>query len=243
MTSRRTFLAALAATLASPRFSSGVDAVPALLDHLLLGCGDLDRGIAFVEEHLGVRAAFGGVHPGRGTQNALLSLGARHYLEIIAPDPKQAGPNASQGSRAESAVRRLRELNEPRLVGWAAHPGNLEEFAARLRRAGVAFDGPWPGSRQRPDGRLLQWKALALADDRGGVLPFFIEWSAHSMHPSEDAPHGAKLTQFSIAGPVPSDLASVSKSLNLDVTIEKSEEPQLRASFAGHSGNVMNVTS
>lgn len=233
MISRRTFLA-VAAVVGSPRFSWGADAVPVLLDHILLGCNDLERGIAFVEERLGVRATFGGVHPGRGTQNALLSLGTRQYLEIIAPDPKQAGANPADG---------LRELNEPRLVGWAAHPGNLDEFATRLHRAGIAFRDPSPGSRRRPDGRVLQWRTLALADDHGGVLPFFIEWSAESIHPSEDAPHGAKLTQFRIAGPGPSGLARICKTLNLEVEIEESEKAQLRARFAGLSGKVLIATS
>src|SRR4029077_9747781 len=120
-----------------------VDQVPAMLDHILLGCNDLQRGIDFVEQHTGVRAAFGGVHPGRGTQNALLSLGTRRYLEIIAPDLQQnsAGELASM----------LKKLTEPRLVGWAAHPGDIQVLAADLAKAGIKAEGPTPGSRKRPD--------------------------------------------------------------------------------------------
>lgn len=240
--SRRAFLAGLGgALLASARVSSAADEVPVLLDHILLGCGDLDHGIAFVEERLGVRAAIGGVHPGRGTQNALLSLGDRHYLEIIAPTAEGPAPDAPPQTKAD--VDFLRKLTAPRLVGWAAHPGNLDEFAARLREAGIAFQGPQPGSRQRPDGGILHWKTLNLKDDHGGVLPFFIEWSADSIHPSADSPHGAELRRFAIAGPDPAALATICRLLKLDVQIERSDKPQLRATISGVRAKVMELTS
>ncbi|HET8925528.1 MAG TPA: VOC family protein [Candidatus Acidoferrum sp.] len=231
--SRRIFLALTGGVLAAPRFSWATNEVPALLDHILLGCNDLDPGIAFVEERSGVRAAFGGVHPGRGTQNALLSLGERRYLEIIAPDPAQADTPDTYG---------LRRLVEPRLVHWAAHPDDLEAFAQRLRAAGVAFKGPTPGSRKRPDGRVLNWKTLNLAEDYGGLLPFFIEWSADSIHPSADSPKGCSLVRFEAAVSDSDTLAEQTALLGLDLPIVKADKPQLRAAIAGPKGH-FSVTS
>jgi hypothetical protein len=223
----------LVTTAACPRslFSAPGEGAPALLDHILLGSSDLDRGIDFVEKRTGVRAAFGGVHPGRGTRNALLSLGERtrkepnprRYLEIIAPDPQQPGAPDHYG---------LLKLTEPRLVGWAAHPGDLQQFAARLGNRDIAFDGPHPGSRKRPDGRLLQWKTLNLRDDRGGLLPFFIEWSADSRHPSLDAPRGCHLARFELLTPDPEELRSAEAAMGLEVEIAKSEKAQLRATIS-----------
>ena len=231
MLSRRTFLAVAGGALAAPSISWGAVEAPPMLDHILLGCSDLDRGIAFVEKHTVIPAAFGGVHPGRGTRNALLSLGEpsreelnpRRYLEIIAPDPEQTGVPDHYG---------LLKLTEPRLVGWAAHPGDLLQFAARLGNRDVAFDGPNPGSRKRPDGRLLQWKTLNLRDDRGGLLPFFIEWSADSSHPSIDAPRGCHLDRFELLTPDPEGLRSAEAAMGLGVEIRKSEKAQLRATIS-----------
>jgi hypothetical protein len=231
--SRRFFLAVTGSALIAPPIVSSPGEVPALLDHILLGCNNLDRGIDFVYQHTGVRAAFGGVHPGVGTQNALVSLGERRYLEIIAPDPKQPGVTDSRG---------LKKLADPRLVGWAAHPGDVQSFADRLTRQGVAITGPQPGSRKRPDGRVLTWKIVALKDDSSGLLPFFIEWSADSIHPSVDAPQGCRLISFEALAPDPDSLSKKAAQLGLDVSISKAEKPQLRAILAGPKGE-LSVTS
>jgi hypothetical protein len=219
--------------LATPNFSRATDEAPTLLDHVLLGCNDLDRGIAFVEERTGVRAAFGGVHPGRGTQNALLSLGTRRYLEIIAPDPKQSSP---------PQYPTITKLIEPRLIGWAAHPGDLGSFAAKLARSKVIATGPIPGSRKRPDGRILQWKTLTLKDNAGDLLPFFIEWSADSTHPSADSPQGCALVRFEVVSPEPDVLSTKLAVLDLDCRIVRGIRPQLRATIVGRKAE-FTVTS
>ena len=203
--------------------------MPTLLDHLLLGCSDLQHGIDFVEDRTGVRAAFGGIHPGRGTQNALLSLGERRYLEIIAPDPKQDVPDRQNP---------LKTLTDPRLIGWAAHPGDLEQFAAHLRANEIAFTGPQPGSRRRTDGRVLNWKTLNLQDDRGRLLPFFIEWHADSVHPSIDAPKGCTLRRLEAVTPQSEDLAHAAALLQLDLYVSRSDKPALKATITGTKGEL-----
>jgi hypothetical protein len=231
--SRRRFLVTASAALASARISSAAqqEPTPKLLDHILIGSPDLEKGIAFIEERTGVRAAFGGVHPGAGTQNALLSLGKNRYLEIIAPDPKQP---------ATLDVRDLRKLEEPVLVGWAAHPGDVEAFAQRLKTEGVEVIGPKPGSRKRPDGHVLNWKTLALKDDAGGLFPFFIEWGAGTTHPSVDAPPGCSLELFEAIARSP-DLVKLqgrAAQLNLDLKISPGRTPHLHATVAGPKGRL-----
>lgn len=227
--SRRLFLTFTAGAVAAPPLLLAETEVPTLLDHILLGVPSLESGIALVERRTGVRGVLGGVHPGRGTQNALLALGDRRYLEIIAPDPAQ--PDAKNPVAAE-----IRALEAPRLVGWAAHPGSLTSFAEKLRAAGISFQGPTPGSRKRPDGRLLQWQTLNLDDNFNGLLPFFIEWAPDSPHPSSDAPKGCSLAQFSAETPYPSKLLATLKLMNLDLSVQEGEKRRLRASVTGPKG-------
>jgi hypothetical protein len=233
---RRPFIAVAAGAACAPLLTLAATEVPLQLDHILLGCDDLDRGINFVKQGTGVRPAIGGVHPGRGTRNALLSLGERRYLEVIAPDPNQEQNHVEQF--ALKTLAHLKELSSPHLIGWAAHPGDLEKFSARLRDAGIAFLGPWPGSRQRPDGKLLQWKSLNLKDDQDGLLPFFIEWSADSIHPAADAPKGCRLARFGVVTPNPVPLNKIIDLLQIDIPVSPGDNAALQASIVGPKGEL-----
>jgi len=195
MLSRRSFLSvsgvALAASVAGSLEVMAVQ--PTEPDHVILGCRDLDEGIAYMERLSGYRAAFGGSHPGRGTRNALLKLGYHSYLEILALDPAQPQLNWHKEIAA---------LEEPLLVGWAVPGKNLDHYAANLRAKRIGCVGPTAGSRTKPNGEVLRWKTVMLEDDKAGILPFYIEWAADSPHPSSDAPGACLLDRIYHTGQV-----------------------------------------
>ena len=201
----------------------------AALDHIVLGTSDLERGIAWLEKLIGLRPVFGGAHPGRGTHNALVQLGAQTYLEILAPDPQQSTP---------SRYPELGTMREPRLIAWAARTNDIEAQAGMARAAGFAILGPEGNSRARPDGRVLRWKFFRLQDDHGGLLPFFIEWSRDSVHPSEDAPTGCRLDRFFLQSQRREELVKTCRDLDLDVAVERGEQSIVRARIFCPNGEV-----
>lgn len=234
---RREFVAALGA--AGLAWTAGVGVYSAQLtpaskavDHLILGAADLDAGIAHVERLTGVRAAIGGVHPGRGTRNALLSLGGRQYLEILAPDPNQ------QEYRSPMEVRALKA---PRVIGWAAASTDVSVVLQRAKSAGLSASGPRDGSRARPDGRTLHWRtaniATTLVQDAVDPIPFFIEWRPDSPHPASDSPGGLTLEALDAAHPKAPDVSNVLSALGIDLAVRQAPS-MLRAVLRTPKGRV-----
>jgi hypothetical protein len=203
------------------------------VDHLLLGVSDLDRGIAWLEQRTGVRAAQGGIHPGMGTRNALLSLGRRHYLEIIAPDPSQSAYNFQID---------VRPLSEPRLVTFAAFTSDIDGTAATARRAGYRVFGPRAGSRQEPSGKTLRWRTLGVLNKLGSgaiePVPFFIQWDPDAPHPSEGAPAGCELESLEFHHSNPSDLSGALRTLGIDGKVSQSGAVRIIAILKTPKGRV-----
>ena len=204
------------------------------VDHLLLGTSDLDQGTAWVEKTTAVKAVAGGSHPGVGTRNALLSLGGKQYLEIIAPDPAQTAYNFQI---------EIRKLATPRLITWAAVATDIQAVAKRAREAGHQIFGPRDGARARPDGKVLKWKTMGVMNTLGvqGVepIPFFIEWSADSLHPSQDSPQGCRLLSIELAHPDPSAVRQLLEKLGIAIEVKPANEARLRATVDTPKGKVV----
>src|SRR5712672_2219375 len=100
------------------------------VDHLVFACAGLEQGVAEIEQVLGVRAALGGRHPMWGTHNALVGLGTRSYLEIIAPDA-DCPPTSGQRPFGLDAV------SDSHLVAWAASGHELQTSRNEAARGGV----------------------------------------------------------------------------------------------------------
>ena len=159
------------------------------LDHVILSATSLTRGIDEFTRLTGIVPKRGGQHPGRGTENALVSLGQGHYLEILAP----ILPSSDSTS--------MRAAGELIPVGWALHTRALDSLIAKLRAAGLPISDPTPGSRLTPDSTLLQWRTATVRGPGLELAPFFIEWSASTPHPSTTSPAGCSLAALELTIP------------------------------------------
>jgi hypothetical protein len=145
-----------------------------------VGSADLEVGMGWVQDRLGVAPIVGGVHQGFGTRNALLGLGYP-YLEVLSLDPAQGDVSIPWNDR-------VRAMTSPALLSVAIGKTPLER--------------PIPMSRLRADGFRLEWE-LEFTE----TPLFFIDWKAVP-RPS-GLPDAGRLTSLSVTTPDPDALAGV----------------------------------
>lgn len=202
------------------------------VDHLILGCPNLDQGISWVKERFGVEPVVGGRHPDYGTHNALVSIGEMSYLEIMAPDPAASPP-------PERSLFGLWQLPTPRLVTWVVRRGSIEGSAKLVTATGVDMGRVLPGSRQRPDGSTISWKITdPYADRLGGAVPFLIDWG-DSPHPAITAPRIGTLVSLEIESPRVEKIERALQALDLAIPVTQAPRTQLYATIHTPSGDVL----
>jgi catechol 2,3-dioxygenase-like lactoylglutathione lyase family enzyme len=189
-------------------------------DHLVVVAQDLRQGSDWVEERLGVRPQPGGKHVAMGTHNALLSLGSRFYLEVIAVDPEAAKPPRPRWFDMDEPRMRAAMAEGPHLAHWVARTADIDAAAARLPDLGV------PTVMSRGD---MTWR-ITIPDDGHrpgrGLVPTLIQWPG-PQHPTDRmADSGCRLVAIAGEHPEPAlvraELATLGLSETMKVTYGKS---------------------
>jgi glyoxalase-like protein len=195
------------------------------LDHIIYAAPDLERGIEEIRALTGVEPVRGGSHPGRGTRNALLSLGQATYIEILAPDPSQPAEARARAAERIPATARI--------IGWAAKCDDLEGAVSKASSRGLDLGRIESMSRTLPSGEQLAWR-LTRGDSPGdGLVPFLIDWG-ESQHPALSAPSGCSLKYLRAEHPDPARIKNYVALLALHDVLEVTQGPVPRI-FAGLS--------
>ena len=188
-----------------------------MIDHLIWGVSDLERGTEELAGRLGVRPAPGGRHPGRGTANALVALGGSSYLEALGPDP---------GAPVRTGLAHgLDSLERSQLVGWALSTSDPVGDAAAMREAGWDPGPVEEMEREERSGRILRWRLL-------------IDWG-QSLHPSDSAPKGVELEKLSLEHPQPELVRSILRALSCPVEVRDAAVPAIVAELRTPLGKLV----
>jgi len=139
------------------------------IDHLVIAVPDPDAAAAELEVLVGLRASGGGRHETLGTFNRLVWLGDT-YLELIGVWDEALATASWIGA---PTVRALAAGGG--MATYALASDDLATDSERLRRQGADLQGPVPGERLRPDGRLVRWSIAAPPRLGPNEPPFLIE--------------------------------------------------------------------
>jgi hypothetical protein len=201
------------------------------VDHLVYAAPDLQAESDRLTNQLGVSVTPGGSHPGRGTANALISLGANQYLEIIGPDPKLSAP--------KGAGAKIAKLSKPEILTFAVQDNQLESIETRAKTLGLKTSGIRPGSRRTDAGDLLQWRTLGIAagEEYGGLIPFFIDWG-ETPHPSATSGQSAHLVGMVVEHPQPERLSKLYRDLGVNVPVRYGKQPSIVVEIESGSNKV-----
>ena len=195
------------------------------IDHLFYGTHNLEQSIDELEQLLGVRATFGGSHPGWGTKNYLLALGPESYLEIIGPDEEQDITPTLFG---------LDKLTSPGLITWDMKSDDLEGVRTKMIAADIRFGEILSGSRHKADGSLLSWRlSNPFIVHAKGIVPFLIDWGG-GPHPAAQCPKGCTLLKLELLYPKVNEIEPIINILSLDV--RPGPQPSIKARIESPNG-------
>jgi hypothetical protein len=199
-----------------------------VLDHVVLAAPDFDEAMKEFENMTGIKPEVVGSLRGMGTKSARVGLDNNCYLEILAPDPKKAGPLTAQLENLEEgtltpfhyAIRRddiveLKDNYIPNELGW--DPDHIG------MGGGALADGT----------PKLYYLCFMHGHKMGGIVPFYIEWG-ECEHPTASLPEVGNLKGFTVRAPGGHKIHTLLK--DVDYVSTEIGEPSLEFAFGSPEG-------
>lgn len=219
----------------------------AQIDHLVVAARNLQDGVAWCEDALGITPGLGGEHPLFGTHNRLFRIATvnypRAYFEIIAINSEAPYAENTPTKALNRIKKRWFDLDSetlqtaiasgPRLVHFVANSSELGQACAALQTRGIDRGPAVQASRMTPAG-LLQWQITLREDGQrlwSGGLPTLIQWGAPgqapsvAVHPANNMPDsGVTLQSLHVTHPQAAELLTAYQAIGLQgVCAEKGE--------------------
>ncbi|WP_158234712.1 VOC family protein [Lentibacillus sediminis] len=153
------------------------------LDHIVITAEDPASAAKAFAAKYHVKTMEGGRHEKWGTYNHLANFANDCYIEWIGIFDETTAANSDNPLIHQVSHALKQHLEGP--VQFALRTQDMDHMVQHFQNSSIRFTGPIPGSRQKPDGSMLNWKML-FPEAESGVLPFLIEWGDGKNMPEDE---------------------------------------------------------
>lgn len=197
------------------------------IDHIVLAVPDLDHGIAYITGLTGAAPSIGGRHPQHGTQNAILSLGPKCYLEILSTDPSNTDAQTPRWMAVD-------QIQAPTITRWCVRSSDLKREAKIIEKQILK------GNRITKSGAHLRWEMTdPLSSPIVDTIPFLIDWTGSHSHPADDLPQLCTIKSIDIDSSQSSATQKIFDLLQLDTPVSQSPRDQIKLKLNTPNGLVI----
>lgn len=141
------------------------------IDHVTICVPGLDQGIAQFRK-LGFNVAMGGVHPGKGTHNAI-AFNDEDYIELLAIRDRAEYEAAVKAGQGDAGLAEFVAAGGG-LRSIMIQSDDLAADVAAMRTRGVDVSDAIEGGRRTPGGQELKWK-VAVLGPKNALPIYFIQ--------------------------------------------------------------------
>ena len=165
------------------------------IDHIILAVNDLDKGMDEVHRLTGVKPREDGSNAQLGTRSAVIALGPRTYLEIMAPDP-EADMAQTDPDLRPLVLDTIRGFESLTPFMWVIGTENMALSRTLARRVSIHTQDPLRGERQKGWRRGYEWDWTWIYRPESRVTPWFVQWPEDARRPGDRAPGDCTLSEL-----------------------------------------------